>query len=152
LGDGTFNAPQFVEAGGRFGVGSDSNVLVGLPDELRQLEYSQRLHNRLRNVLAAPGASTGRNLFERAARGGAQALGAPCAGLTPGAPADLVSLECKFGDALAGDRMLDAWIFTRSVAVDCVWVAGRKRVAQGRHVEADIVRRRFAATLQKLVA
>jgi formimidoylglutamate deiminase len=153
LGDGTFNAPQFIEAGGRFGVGSDSNVLVGLPDELRQLEYSQRLLHRLRNVLAAPGASTGRNLFERAARGGAHALGASPAGLTPGAPADFVSLECRLGgDAYSGDRMLDAWIFTRSVAVDCVWVAGRKRVAKGRHFEADAVRRRFAATVEKLVA
>ncbi len=152
LGDGTFNAPQFIEAGGRFGIGSDSNVLVGLPDELRQLEYSQRLHHRLRNVLAAPGASTGRNLFERAARGGANALGVSAAGLTPGGPADFVSLECRHGDAYDGDRILDAWIFTRSVAVDCVWVAGRKCVVQGRHVEADAVRRRFAATLQKLVA
>ncbi|WP_292554079.1 formimidoylglutamate deiminase, partial [Mesorhizobium sp.] len=52
LGDGTFTAPLFVEHGGRFGVGSDSNVLIGLPDELRQLEYSQRLAHRARNVLA----------------------------------------------------------------------------------------------------
>ncbi|TIL62016.1 MAG: formimidoylglutamate deiminase, partial [Mesorhizobium sp.] len=49
LGDGTFTAPLFVEHGGRFGVGSDSNVLIGLPDELRQLEYSQRLAHRARN-------------------------------------------------------------------------------------------------------
>lgn len=53
LGDGTFPAPDFIAAGGRFGVGSDSNVLIGLPDELRQLEYSQRLLHRARNVLAA---------------------------------------------------------------------------------------------------
>jgi formimidoylglutamate deiminase len=152
LGDGTFNAPHFIEAGGRFGIGSDSNVLIGLADELRQLEYSQRLQHRLRNVLAAPGASTGRNLFERAGRGGAQALGVSATGLAPGAPADFVSLECRFGAAFEGDRMLDAWIFSRSVVVDCVWVSGRKRVAQGRHVAGDAVRTRFAATLKKLVS
>jgi len=76
LGDGTFNAPAFLEHDGAFGVGSDSNVLIGLADELRQLEYSQRLFHRARNVLAAPGRSNGRNLFERAAHGGSQALGA----------------------------------------------------------------------------
>ncbi|MGB3539795.1 MAG: formimidoylglutamate deiminase, partial [Mesorhizobium sp.] len=63
LGDGTFSAPLFMERGGRFGIGSDSNVLIGLPDELRQLEYSQRLAHRARNVLAAPGQSNGRALF-----------------------------------------------------------------------------------------
>ncbi|RUW66311.1 formimidoylglutamate deiminase, partial [Mesorhizobium sp. M2A.F.Ca.ET.067.02.1.1] len=76
LGDGTFAAPLFVEHGGRFGVGSDSNVLIGLPDELRQLEYSQRLAHRARNVLARPGGSNGRALFDAALDGGSQALGA----------------------------------------------------------------------------
>ncbi|TIX98467.1 MAG: formimidoylglutamate deiminase, partial [Mesorhizobium sp.] len=52
LGDGTFAAPLFRQHGGRFGVGSDSNVQIGLPDELRQLEYSQRLAHHARNVLA----------------------------------------------------------------------------------------------------
>jgi formimidoylglutamate deiminase len=75
LGDGTFNAPLFLDHRGVFGVGSDSNVLIGLPDELRQLEYSQRLFHRARNVLAAPGQSNGRNLFDRAVYGGNQALG-----------------------------------------------------------------------------
>ncbi|RVC59151.1 formimidoylglutamate deiminase, partial [Mesorhizobium sp. M00.F.Ca.ET.038.03.1.1] len=76
LGDGTFAAPLFVEHGGRFGVGSDSNVLIGLPDELMQLEYSQRLAHRARNVLARPGGSNGRALFDAALDGGSQALGA----------------------------------------------------------------------------
>ncbi|TIX55909.1 MAG: formimidoylglutamate deiminase, partial [Mesorhizobium sp.] len=75
LGDGTFAAPLFVEHGGRFGVGSDSNVLIGLPDELRQLEYSQRLTHRARNVLAVAGGSAGRALFDAALDGGSAALG-----------------------------------------------------------------------------
>ena len=70
LGDGTFNAPEFIERGGVFGIGSDSNVLIGVTDELRQLEYSQRLAHRARNVVAAGDtASTGRALFEARARG-----------------------------------------------------------------------------------
>ncbi len=62
LGDGTFNATVFTAAGGKFGVGSDSNVLIGIGDELRQLEYSQRLLHRARNVLAENEGSTGRAL------------------------------------------------------------------------------------------
>ncbi|WP_348527258.1 formimidoylglutamate deiminase, partial [Mesorhizobium sp.] len=93
LGDGTFAAPLFVEHGGRFGVGSDSNVLIGLPDELMQLEYSQRLAHRARNVLARPGGSNGRALFDAALDGGSQALGAGPSQIAAGGAADLVSLD-----------------------------------------------------------
>ncbi|TIS49274.1 MAG: formimidoylglutamate deiminase, partial [Mesorhizobium sp.] len=86
LGDGTFAAPLFIEHGGRFGVGSDSNVLIGLPDELRQLEYSQRLAHRARNVLARAGGSTGRALFDAALDGGSIALGAGPSTLAVGRP------------------------------------------------------------------
>jgi formiminoglutamate deiminase len=82
LGDGIFPAPPFLEQGGRYGVGSDSNVLLDGAEELRILEYSQRLARRARNVLArAEGQSTGRSLFDAALAGGAQALGARDAGL-----------------------------------------------------------------------
>src|SRR5215475_8635373 len=61
LGDGIFPAREFCDAGGRFGVGTDSNILVGVADELRQLEYAQRLKHRERNVLShGPRVSTGR--------------------------------------------------------------------------------------------
>ena len=83
LGDGTFPAPLFLEEGGRYGIGSDSNVLISLPDELRQLEYSQRLALRARNVIATPGGSTARALFDQAIVGGGAALKAP-AGLASG--------------------------------------------------------------------
>jgi len=66
LGDGIFNAVEFRDRGGAFGVGSDSNVLIGVTEELRQLEYSQRLAHRARNVVAGTNASTGRTLFEGA--------------------------------------------------------------------------------------
>ncbi|AZO08416.1 MULTISPECIES: formimidoylglutamate deiminase [unclassified Mesorhizobium] len=152
LGDGTFAAPLFVEHGGRFGVGSDSNVLIGLPDELRQLEYSQRLAHRARNVLARAGGSTGRALFDAAADGGAQALGAGPSHIAVGAPADLVSLDA--GDpslaGKSGDAILDAWIFANGSSVDCVWVHGRKQVSGGRHAKREAVAERFRRTMTAL--
>ncbi len=77
LGDGVFPARAFLDAGGRFGVGSDSNVEITVAGELRMLEYAQRLSSRARNVCAERGGSTGAALFAAAAAGGAQALGRP---------------------------------------------------------------------------
>ncbi len=90
LGDGLFSARPYLDAGGVFGVGSDSNVLIDLAEELRLLEYGQRLERRERNVFAAPGGSTARGLFEGALAGGARALGRPAAGFVVGADADVV--------------------------------------------------------------
>ncbi|KQZ99548.1 N-formimino-L-glutamate deiminase [Mesorhizobium sp. Root157] len=154
LGDGTFPAPSFIEHGGRFGVGSDSNVLIGLPDELRQLEYSQRLFHNARNVLAKPGQSNGRALFDAALDGGAAALGAGSSRLAVGAPADFVSLDAG-SVSLTGkaeDSVLDAWIFSNATKVDCVWVNGIKQVSDGRHLRRDAIAARFRDAMQKLSA
>jgi formiminoglutamate deiminase len=154
LGDGTFPAPLFMQHGGRFGVGSDSNVLIGLPDELRQLEYSQRLFHRARNVLAAPGNSNGRALFDAALDGGAAALGAASGQLAVGGPADFVSLDAG-SVSLAGktgDAIVDAWVFANATKVDCVWVHGKKRVSNGRHVRRDAIAKRFRDVMNKLSA
>lgn len=76
LGDGVFPATAFLGAGGSLGIGTDSNVLINVAQELRQLEYSQRLRDRVRNALAGgPNCSTGRTLYDAALRGGAQAMG-----------------------------------------------------------------------------
>jgi formiminoglutamate deiminase len=154
LGDGTFVAPQFLENGGRFGVGSDSNVLIGVADELRQLEYSQRLAHRARNVLAAPGRSNGRALFDAALAGGGQALGAGPAGIAEGGFADLVSLDPNHPTLVGkeGDAILDAWIFAGGGKIDCVWVRGKKLVSGGRHLRHDETARRFAAVMTELSA
>jgi formimidoylglutamate deiminase len=154
LGDGVFSAPPFCAAGGQFGVGSDSNVLIGVADELRQLEYSQRLVLRARNVMAAPCmASTGRALFDGALAGGAQALGVGCA-LAPGLAADIVSLDAESPTlaARSGDAILDGWIFgsPRNV-VDCVWTCGRKVVTKGRHHHAEAVAAMFRRRLEGLL-
>ena len=153
LGDGTYRAGDFLAAGGQYGVGSDSNVLIGVADELRQLEYSLRLERRSRNVLAAPGASTGRAVFDAALAGGATALGAGSAALTPGAAADFASLDAEH-PALLGkrdDQILDSWIFGASrPAIDSVWVGGVKLVEHGRHRDREAIYRRFKATTKTL--
>jgi formimidoylglutamate deiminase len=150
LGDGTFNAVVFAEAGGKFGIGSDSNVLIGLPDELRQLEYSQRLAHRSRNVLAAPGQSTGRALFDSAIDGGGIAM-AIKTGIAAGNPADFVSLRVPDGD-LAGDAVLDSWLFANGTKPDSVWVAGRKQVEGGRHRRRDGISAKFRSVMRELLA
>lgn len=151
LGDGTFPAEPFIAAGGRFGVGSDSNVLIGLGDELRQLEYSQRLAHRARNVLALPGGSTGRALFDGSVQGGAAALGAG-AGIAAGSPADFVSLRPRQDLPVSGDALLDSWIFSGGVQVDCVWARGRKLVESGRHLAREAIASDFSAAMRALVA
>ena len=153
LGDGVFGASAFIGAGGRYGVGTDSNVSVGAADELRQLEYSQRLALKARNVLAPPGASTGRAMLDAALRGGAQALARQCGRLEAGAVADVLTLSADhpamFGKT--GDDILDAWIFSAgNGAVDCLWSAGRKVVVGGRHTAGDRIATRFRATMERL--
>ena len=150
LGDGMFPAAPFRDAGGRFGVGSDSNVAISAAAELRLLEYGQRLHLRARNVLAAgEGSSTGRTLFDAALAGGAAALGQRPPRLTEGEPADFVALTP--GLAMdAGDRILDAWIFADG-AVDAVWVGGEQLVSAGRHRDRDAVRARARQALRRLL-
>ena len=155
-GDGIFSAREFLAAGGRFGIGTDSNVLVGVADELRQLEYGQRLNHRERNVFSGrPGASTGRALFDHALSGGAQALAQTKAGLSPGARADIVTLDTSHPSlaARSGDTILDGWLFAAgSDAIDCVWAGGDKVVAGGRHRLRDKARERFNASVRRLVA
>jgi formimidoylglutamate deiminase len=154
LGDGIFDAPRFVAAGGAYGVGSDSNVQIGVADELRQLEYSQRLALRARNVIGlGEGTSTGRTLFDGALAGGARATGRS-AGIALDASADLVSLERDHVAFVGrtGDALLDAWIFSGGRGlVDCVWTHGKKVVQDGRHREAAAIARRFRLTLEGLL-
>lgn len=149
LGDGVFPAHAYREAGGHYGIGSDSNVRIDMPLELMMLEYSQRLTLRGRNVMAdAPGASTGRSLFEAARLGGARALGQSALGIEPGAPADLVTLAA--GDD--ADATFDHWIFgSRPRSVAAVWRHGRQVVADGRHVGRDAIAARYRTTLARIL-
>lgn len=154
LGDGIFPMPDYLAAGGRFGIGSDSNVRINAAEELRVLEYAQRLVLRGRNVLVAEvGQSTGRALFDGALAGGYQALDVPVFGLREGAPADLVSLDAD-SPSLAGkkaDTILDSWVFAGTDSVDCVWRAGMRLVAQGRHKNREQIVRRYKEVLARIV-
>jgi formimidoylglutamate deiminase len=154
LGDGIFDGARFLQSGGRFGVGSDSNIRITVAEELRQLEYSQRLRDRARAVLADPDQSTGRRLFETALRGGAQALGRHCGVLESGAWADIIALNpSRFAGSGKGDGILDGWIFTGgNDAVTDVWSAGRHMVREGRHVHRERIERRYAETLAGIMA
>jgi formimidoylglutamate deiminase len=155
LGDGLFPATAFQAAGGRLGIGSDSNVLIDMSEELRLLEYGQRLTARARNVMAsAPGRSTGQDLFETALRGGAQALGS-AAGLAVGHAADIVSLDATHPSLAGrqGSALLDGFVFAAGRgAVDRVWRRGRIVVSGGRHVSRDAIAARYRTALEALVA
>jgi formimidoylglutamate deiminase len=155
LGDGLFPAVEYRAAQGRFGIGSDSNVLISVAEELRTLEYGQRLSRRRRNLLAAPGASVGRTLYEAALAGGRAALGRKVGAIAPGYRADFVVLD-RESPALAGragDELLDAWIFAAaSSPVREVWVGGRRLVEAGRHVRRGEIFARYRATLSALLS
>ena len=154
LGDGIFPSADYLAHAGAFGLGTDSNVLVGAADELRALEYAQRLAKRARNVLAsAPGRSTGRTLFEGALAGGAKAAGVATPGIREGASADLVSFDLttsKFAGRRE-DYVLDSWIFAGGT-IDCVWRRGRKCVSAGRHHNHQMIRERYSRVMGKLLA
>jgi formimidoylglutamate deiminase len=155
LGDGVFPAPDYLAAGGAFGIGSDSNVLIDAAEELRTLEYAQRLTRRARNVLArAPGSSTGGELFRAVLNGGAQALGV-AGGLRRGRPADFVTLDRAHPAMIGrdGDALLDSWVFAgRHGAIDGVWRGGRQVVSGGRHHAREAILARFGAALASVLA
>ncbi|MGF1500899.1 MAG: formimidoylglutamate deiminase [Paracoccaceae bacterium] len=153
LGDGIFDGARYLAAGGRFGIGSDANLRIGLAEELRQLEHSQRLRDGARAVLSDGVRSVGRTLFDGAVSGGAQALGRDAGAIAPGRLADLVALA-RGGlalDGLAGDGLLDAWIFAGDDRlVDRVWSAGRPVVRDGRHRARTGVEARFRRVMARL--
>ena len=153
LGDGIFNGVDWVDAGGKWGIGSDSNILISMTEELRTLEYSQRLVTHNRAVLATAEKSTGRALFEGACAGGAQAAGRASGSIAVGQWADLVSLDGDVTDFIGrqGDSLLDSWIFAgNEPCISDVWAAGRHVVKDGRHVARDAIRGAFRATLGRL--
>jgi formimidoylglutamate deiminase len=140
LGDGCFPAPAWRDAGGRFGVGTDSNTTISATQELRMLEYSQRLHCLARNVLAPAKVSTGRYLWDQATISGAQALDRRIGTLAPGCRADIVVTDPTHPALIgrSGDLMLDALIFAASTPwVSDVIVGGRHIVREGRHVARE---------------
>jgi len=153
LGDGIFDAVTWGEAGGKWGIGSDSNILISLTEELRTLEYSQRLITHNRAVLATQKHSTGRVLFDQACAGGAQAAGRDSGAIETGRWADLLALDDSATDFIgrAGDGLLDTWIFAgKDAQVADVWAAGRHVVQDGAHVKNEEITKAYRATLMRL--
>lgn len=151
LGDGIFDAPTFLKPAGNFGVGSDSNISISVAGELRQLEYSQRLRDRARVVLAEPKQSAGRRLYLGALSGGMRALNRNSGEIAAGRWADLLALSAGELSAFgAKDLVLDEWIFTGGAQVRDVWAAGRHMVRDGSHVSSDAIRARYRTVLQSL--
>lgn len=150
LGDGVFDTAAFLQLGGRFAVGTDSNVLIDAAGELRQLEYAQRLFTRRRNVLTTEATpSAGRTLFDAALRGGSHALGVAGGGLSVGQPADVVA----FNSAISGDVLLDSWVFASRVApIESVWCRGKRVVVNGRHIDRDAIEGRYHAALARCLS
>lgn len=154
LGDGIFPARAFLDAGGRFGVGSDSNVLIDMAEELRLLEYGQRLTQRGRNLLGDSGASTGASLFTASVAGGAQALGV-AGGIAVGSSADLVSLDPAHVSMTGRTRdgWIDALVFACGrAAINRVWRHGVCVVDGGRHHARAATEARYRKTLGRLLA
>ena len=154
LGDGVFDAAPYLESGGRWGVGTDSNVSIDAAGELRQLEYAQRLSRLGRNVLATRRRpSTGRALLDGALRGGAQALGRPMEAIAPGMRADFVCLDmgCPDLEGRSGDELLDAWVFVHGrQLIDRVYAGGQLVVDGGRHRLRNRIGARYRSAINAL--
>lgn len=138
LGDGIFPATDYVAQGGRWGIGSDSHVSLDVVEELRWLEYAQRLRDRRRNrIVTTQQPSVGDVLYQQALAGGAQACGVKMGSLQPGYRADWLVLA---GDSLLESTpdasLLNHWLFAgqRSQIQD-VFVAGQQRIRAGQHAQ-----------------
>ena len=167
LGDGFFPLGAFIDDGGTYGIGSDSQIEIDAFAELRLLEYGQRLQHERRNLATnAAGMSSGAELWKRAAGGGARALGlsaGPAPGahdsalLALGARADLVVLDAQHPRALGHDHttILDAAVFSRASTrgfVKDVLVGGEVVVRDGRHIRRDEILAAFSESLERLAA
>lgn len=157
LGDGTFPATAFLQRDGHIGIGSDSHVSVSPVEELRWLEYGQRLLHRQRNLLVRPECGTphtGESLLVRSALGGARACGIDGGAVRPGARADFIVLDPE-QPRLCGRRegaLVDSWIFSGNESpLTDVFVAGLPVVRDGRHPDRSGIRRQYRQTLRELM-
>jgi len=154
LGDGLFPLRDFLDAGGAWGIGSDSHISVSPVEELRWLEYGQRLVTRSRNV-AADGRepSVGRTLLRDVARSAAAATGERFGALEAGSRADWIVLDDDAPELAARDEddVLDSWLFSgnRNLVREVV-VAGRRVVKDGRHRGEERIAAAYRACVERL--
>ncbi|MGH8433759.1 MAG: amidohydrolase family protein, partial [Pseudomonas sp.] len=155
LGDGIFPAVDYLAQGGRLGIGSDSHVSVSVAEELRWLEYGQRLRDQKRNRLyRSDQPMIGRTLYDAALAGGAQALGQPIGALEIGKRADLLVLDGNdpYIATAETDAILNRWLFAGSDRqIRDVMVGGRWVIREGRHAAQEQTGQAFAQLLRKLL-
>ncbi|HET6725278.1 MAG TPA: formimidoylglutamate deiminase [Gammaproteobacteria bacterium] len=153
LGDGLFAVGDHLENGGRIAIGSDSNIRADAVEELRWLEFGQRLRDRKRARLATS-AGLGAPLWQAAAKGGAAAAGGAGGAIAPGRPADLAVLG-EDAPALAGhddSTLLDALLIGGGRNdIESVYVAGRKRLAHGAILGLQDPRTAFDKAVRRLL-
>jgi formimidoylglutamate deiminase len=156
LGDGIFPLADYLAAGGHFGIGGDSHVSQSPVEELRWLEYVQRLRHQRRNIAASDARpSVGATLWRRALEGGSRALGRTMGAIAPGARADLLVLDGDHPNLAGreGDGILDALVFAgndrlvRHVAVSGSWV-----VRDGHHADEQGIAARYREVVRRLIA
>lgn len=156
LGDGFFDTARFLKAGGRLCVGSDSQCTVSPAEELRWLEYQQRLRKRRRGVLAtAAEPHVGTRLWRDAAQHGSHAIGQPAGSIDVGRRADWLVLDAAHPSMVGASAhvALDHLLFAGGEAAirDCM-VAGRWVIKDRRHAAEDELRPRFAGLMQRLAS
>ena len=153
LGDGIFRTADWLDAGGSFAIGSDSNVRISVTDELRLLEYNERLRSGQRNVLTSTDSTCGRFLYQHSCQSGAVALGQTVGRLDAGFRADFLVLNDGH-ELLCGrepDAVLDSWVFAGDKSMlDSVWVAGKPVIEQGNHQADASLRYGFIKTIKEL--
>lgn len=155
LGDGFFKTSDWLHSGGTFSIGSDSNVRISVTEELRQLEYNERLLSGRRNVVSQPNTTGGRYMYQHAAEAGAVAIGQPVGQLQPGFRADLLELKPDhlLTAGRSADAALDSWIFAGDNSIiQSVWVAGNCVVSNGRHQLDEQFDAGMLRTLMELTA
>jgi formimidoylglutamate deiminase len=153
LGDGIFDGVRWFENGGAIAIGSDSNIRISLSEELRTLDYSQRLRDHSRAALATQDKSTGRRLFDAINAGGASVSARNNGALAVGKLADMMALDAEAVDLIGrtGDTILDCYIFAGDDRmVGDVWSAGRHMVTGGKHVKREAIVSAYAKAMKEL--
>ena len=157
LGDGLFPLDAYEREGGRWGIGTDAHYTASIAEELRILEFGQRLAHGRRAAKAAADSGvashTGRRLYDSALGAGASSLAQPMGGFEPGTRADLVVLDAG-GPVLIGhgpSTVFDAWVLSGTTnPVAGVMVGGRWRVEGGRHSRKEEIMAAYARALAEL--
>ncbi|WP_286263470.1 formimidoylglutamate deiminase [Thalassotalea atypica] len=156
LGDGIFPSTEFIAEGGTWAIGSDSHISVNPVEELRWLEYAQRLIKQQRAILATPKQpSVGRHLWQHAAKGGGQSCGLQLGEIAIGQQADLLVLDSELLSCYANSdqHLLDSLVFaSQQPAIDDVMVNGQWVIERKQHKLAEQSQAQFAQLLGRLSA